>query len=294
MDRIPARPFAVRLFFVVLLALVAFAASADAEPPRETAISAALFTPVRMQDGLEWRIRWVLTPEAAHDLAEATPRAVRFAVPLAADEMLESTWGITPIVEHGAVVGVVLDQAGLTNGRVVAASLHQRIASEGVREVRVGAPVAAGSALQIIDADVGGGTRLAIEPGRLLEKRVGFMASPGASPAAREEARRLTGYVEHLSGAAVYVRGDDVKTLGGLVAALETPRARARGGVIGIAVLFAAVVLALGVAMRRLRHAAGVERADAILAAEVDALGDPRALAAVDASAAAAASRGDR
>ena len=58
--------------------------------------------------------------------------------------------------------------------------------------------------------------------------------------------------------------------------------------------LFAAVVLALGVAMRRLRHAAGVERADAILAAEVDALGDPRALAAVDASAAAAASRGDR
>jgi len=275
MDRIIVRSAAVRLFFVVLIALVALAASAHAEPPRETAVASALFTPVRVQDGLEWRIRWVLTPEAGHDLTEGMPRAVRFAVPLGPDEALEPTWGITPIVEHGAVVGVTLDQSGLIDGRVIAATLHQKLAPDHVHDVRLGAPVAGGSALQIIDADVGGGTRFELEPSRVLEKRVGFMAPPGASPAAREEARRLTGYVEHLSGAALYVRGDDVKALGGLVATLETPRARARGGVIGIAVAFAALVLALGVAVRKLRHAAGVERADAILAAEVDALSDP-------------------
>ena len=44
-----------------------------------------------------------------------------------------------------------------------------------------------------------------------------------------------------------------------------------------MAVVFGAIVLALLAAVRRLRHAAGVERADALLASELDALdGGPR------------------
>ncbi|HSO33844.1 MAG TPA: hypothetical protein VLT33_15030 [Labilithrix sp.] len=275
MDRIIVRSAAVRLFFVVLIALVALAASAHAEPPaalRETTIAAALFTPTRVDDGLEWRVRWVLSPEAAQDLADGSSRVVRFAVPLGQDEALEKTWGITPVVEGGKVVGVALDRAGLTDGRVVTATLRQHLPRDRGGVVHLGAPVAVGSALQIIDADLGAGTRLELGAGRVLEKRVGYMAPPGASHAARAEARRLTGYEDHLSGAAIYVRGDDAKALGGLDATLETPGARGRGGVIGIGVAFGAIVLALFAAVRRLRHAASVERSDAILAAELDAL----------------------
>ena len=276
MDRIVVRSAVVRLFFAVLIALVALAASAHAEPPtspQPAAVTAALFTPTRVDDGIEWHIRWVLTPEAAADLGEGATRAARFAMPLGRDEQLEETWGVTPMMESGVVVGVVLDRTGLTDGRVIAATLHQRLPRDQVRDVRLAAPVVASSALQIVDADLGGGTRLELDPSRVLEKRVGFMAPPGVSPAAREEARRLTGYAEHLSGAAIYVRGDDVKALGGLVATLESPRARARGGEIGIAVAFGLLLVGLAVTVRRLRHAAGAERADAILAAEVDALG---------------------
>ena len=277
MDRIVVRSAAVRLFFVVLIAMVALAASAHADPPPQPAqaatVAAALYTPTRVDDGIEWHVRWVLTPEAANDLSQGAARTVRFAVPLGPDEQLEKIWGVTPMLENGAVVGVVLDRAGLTDGRVIAATLQQRLAREHVHAVHLAAPVAVGSALQIVDADLGGGTRFDLDPSRVLEKRVGFMAPPGASPAARAEARRLTGYAEHLSGAAIYVRGDDVKALGGLVATLESPRARARGGEIGIAVAFGIVLVGLGLAVRKLRHAASVERADAILAAEVDALG---------------------
>ncbi len=276
MDRIVVRSAVVRLFFAVLIAMVALAASAHAEPPtppQSTAVAAALFTPTRVDDGIEWHVRWVLTPEAAADLGEGATRAVRFAMPLGPDEQLEKIWGVTPMMEKGVIVGVVLDRAGLIDGRVIAATLHQRLPRDQVRDVRLAAPVVASPALQIVDADLGGGTRFELDPSRELEKRVGFMAPPGASPAAREEARRLTGYAEHLSGAAIYVRGDDVKALGGLVATLQSPRARARGGEIGIAVTFGLLLVGLVAAVRRLRHAAGVERADAILAAEVDALG---------------------
>jgi len=276
MDRILVRSAAVRVFFVVLIALLAVAAGAHADPPpplRETVVSTALFTPTRVADGLEWHVRWVLSPEAAQDLADGSSRVVRFAVPLGPAETFESTWGITPVVEGGKVVGVVLDRAGVVDGRVVTTTLHQPIPSDHARGGPLGAPVAVGSALQIIDGDLGAGTRLELDAGRVLEKRVGYMAPPGASHAAREEARRLTGYEGRLSGAAIYVRGDDVKTLGGLVATLETPRARGRGGVVGLAFVFGAIVLALVAAVRRLRHDASVERADAVLAAELDALG---------------------
>lgn len=276
MDRILVRSAAVRLFFVVVIALVAVAAGAHAEPPvpqQETTVAAALFTPTRVDDGLEWRARWVLTPEAAQDLADGSSRVVRFAVPLGPGETLEKTWGVAPVLEEGKVVGVTLDRAGMSDGRTVTATLRQSVARERAGLVHLAAPVAVGSALQIVDADLGGGTRLELGAGRRLEKRVGFMAPPGASHAAREEARRLTGYEDHLSGAAIYVRGDDVKAMGGLDATLETPGARGRGGVIGIAVAFGAIVLALLAAVRKLRHSASVERSDAILAAELDALG---------------------
>lgn len=278
MDGIIVRSASVRIFFVVLLALVAIAGSAHAAPGgasedvREERVAGALFTPTRVDDGLEWRVHWVLTPEAAEAIVKGATRAVRFAVPLTAAETVEKTWGVVPFTEAGQVVGVLVDRTGL-DGRLVTTIVHQHVARDGGLGVRLGAPVAAGNALQIIDGDLGGGTRLEIDTGRTLERRVGYVAPPGVSHGAREEARRLTGYDARVSGAAIYVRGDDVKAVSGLVATVETPRGRGHRGAIGIAIVFGAVVIALFAAVRKLRHAASVERADAILAAELDALG---------------------
>ena len=76
---------------------------------------------------------------------------------------------------------------------------------------------------------------------RALEQGVGHVAPPGTSHAAREEARRLTGYTARVTGAAVYVRGDDVRAQGGLTATVITPRARGHRGTIAIGVIFGTV-----------------------------------------------------
>jgi hypothetical protein len=280
MDRILVRSAVIRLVFVVLLALVALvgtahAAPAPARPPTGDAqVAGALFTPSRTDDGIAWRAEWVLTPESANEIAGGAALALRFAVPLADGETVEPTPGVTALLENGRVTGVVVDRAA-GPGRTMSALVRHRTALEGKQ--RYGAPVAVGHALQIVDGDLGAGTRFEVETGRTLEKGVGHVAPPGTSHAAREEARRLTGYTARVTGAAVYVRGDDVRAMGGLTAAVVTPRARGHQGNVAMAFFFGAIVLALALAMRRLRHAASVERADALLASELDALeGGPR------------------
>lgn len=287
MDRILVRAAALRLFFVVLLVLVATAASAHATPAlpvapspapaaapaaiAEVRVSGALFTPTRTDDGIAWSARWVLAPESATDLETGTSWLIRFAAPLGEGQAVEATFGVAPFVEGGRVTGVVVDRSA-ADGRTVSGVVHQRLAHDSRSAVHLGAPVAAGSSLQIIDADLGAGTRFEVETGHVLERHVGFVAPPGIGHAAREEARRLTGYEARVNGAAIYVRGDDVRATDGVVATVVTPAARAHSGTIAIAVTFVAIVAALLAAVKRLRHAASVERADALLAAEVDAL----------------------
>jgi hypothetical protein len=269
-----ARQALVRVLFVALLALLATAASAHAstEPPAppELQVSSALFLPARRDGGITWSARWVLTPESAASLAEDGPRVLRFAVPLADGDSVEPAFGVAPLVEADRVVGVVVARDG-ADGRVVRAVVRQR-ASGGLAPL--GAPLAAGSALQIVDADLGGGTRLEVEAVGALERRVGFVAPRAASAAAQKDARRLTGYTAHVTGAAVYVRGDDARAAGGLRARVVTPEARAQGGALAVGALFAALVAVLVVAARRLAMKASEERADAVLAAELDALPD--------------------
>jgi len=276
MDRIIVRSAAVRILFVVILVLVALAGSAHAAPlqpadarPSDARLAGALFTPTRTNEGIDWSAHWVLTPDAAADIEGGAKRVVRFALPLADGESLEPTFGVVPVLEGGHVVGVLVDRAGL-DSRTVRAVVHQRARRDGT--IRLDAPVGAGSALQIIDGDLGAGTRLEVETGRLLERGVGHVAPPGTSHAAREEARRLTRYGARVTGAPLYVRGDDVKAASGLSATIVTARARGRGGWVALGVIFTALVGALLFAMRKLRHAASVERADALLAADLDAL----------------------
>jgi hypothetical protein len=278
MDRNLVRSAALRIVFVVILVLVALAGAAHAAPlqpaatvvpPVDARLASALFTPTRTNDGLDWSAHWVLTPDAAAEIDGGARRIVRFALPLADGAALEPTFGVVPLLEGGHVTGVVVDRAGL-DGRTVRAVFHQRAPQDGT--IRLDAPVAAGSTLQIIDGDLGAGTRLEVETGRGLERAVGHVAPPGTSHAARDEARRLTGYDARVTGAPIYVRGDDVKASNGLRASVITARARGHRGWVAMGVLFVGLVGALLLAMRRLRHAASVERADALLAADLDAL----------------------
>jgi len=260
-----------RTFFVVLLTLFALAPAAHAETTAPL-VASAIFSSTRSAQGLTWRASWVLTPEAAAELDDGSPRTLRFALPLADDVTMEPTTGLQPVLEDGHVAGVLVGRTAL-DARTVRAVFHQRTALDSDTHVRLGAPVAAGIALQIIDGDLGSDTRLEIDTGHGLERRVGHVAPPNVGHAARAEARRLTGYTSRVTGAALYVRGDDVKASKGVTATLVTPHGRARHGALAIAVAFVAIVGALFVAIRKLRDAASVERADALLAAEVDALG---------------------
>ena len=280
MERILVRSAALRIVFVVVLVLVALVGTAHAAPEHaagassppavtDARLAAALFTPTRTSDGLDWSAHWVLAPDAAAEIESGARRTVRFALPLAEGEALEPTFRVVPLVEGGHMTGVVVDRAGL-DGRTVRAVFHQRAAVGGM--LRLDAPVGAGTSLQIIDGDLGAGTRLEVETGHGLERAVGNVAPPGTSHAARDEARRLTGYEARVTGAPIYVRGDDVKAASGLHATVVTAKARGHRGWVAMGVLFVGLVGALLLAMRRLRHSASVERADALLAADLDAL----------------------
>ena len=264
---VPFRSAALRIVLVIAFAFLA--TIAHAEPSAR--LSAGLFTPQRNEDGLAWRVRFVLSPEAAADVRDGGFTTIRFANPLGPDARLEPRDGITELRENDRVVGVVVREAAL-KVRDVTLTVQQHVPDEKKPSLVLAAPLASGTTLQIIDADLGSGTRLEVAPNVVLEKHVGFMAPAGTGESAREEARRLTGYEERVSGAAIYARGDDVRVSSGLRATLETPRDRGKPGVVGAALVFGAVVVALLFAVNRLRHAATLERADALLAAEVDAL----------------------
>ena len=70
---------------------------------------------------------------------------------------------------------------------------------------------------------------------------------------------------------ASYVRGDDLKTAGALEGPLVGTRAKAKSSIAGAALAFLGVVAALLFGARRLKRAASVERADALLVSEIEA-----------------------
>jgi hypothetical protein len=250
--------FAVAFVIHSLVSLVAHGAEAPAE------ISSSISRATRTQEGLEWSTRWILSPAAARS---GYPLEIRFAAPLPEGERLGFAPGVEAMVENDRIIGLFI-HPGTIDGRTVRTTFIQPV--KGASTVPLGAPVATGTTTQIIDGVLGPDTRLAVPATPILEKHVGYLATRAISHSARAEARRLTGYTEHLSGSTIYVRGDDVRSMGGLEGAIETQREAAQSGVIGVAALFAAILAALVVAVRRLSLAASVERADAILVSEIE------------------------
>jgi hypothetical protein len=270
MQLAPIGPLVVGILMVFgALLLAARPAHAQAPAQEELHVSGGLVTAERTDDALVWNARWILAPEEIEDMRGGV---LRFAIPLVEGETLKPASGLTPIVESGRVVGVHVEPDAVS-GRAVSATFIQRAKqSPGGSAIHLGVPVIAGSAVQIIDGTIAGSSaRLDIEPGGVLERHIGYVAPSGVSHAAREEARRLTGYRALVSGNAAYVRGEDVKANGGLVANVVTTRERASRGAIPAGVAFVFVVGALLVALRRLRNAASIERADALLEMRIEA-----------------------
>jgi hypothetical protein len=262
------------VIFVVGYAVSMFHPRAAHAAEREARVASGLYVPKATRDALEWDARFVLSVDDAAAVRDDDTVVIRFARPLPSGESL---WMESPglsgvptpsaIYEDGRMVGLRVP-GSLVDGRAVRTTFVQRPLPTGDRWL-LGAPVAEGTAAQIIEGSPGGFWRFELDDPR-FEPHVGHQTSRAIDHAAREEARRLTGEDTRVTGNAIFVRGEDLRTGGDLVARVVSPRDRARKGYLALIGVFAAIVAGLLVALRRLRHAASVERADALLAAEIE------------------------
>lgn len=240
-----------------VMALVATMGFANASSAKDLRVAGALVT-AKQDDALVWDTRWVLAPD---ELArERVVGDIRFAAPLPEDETMRFDVGVSPIVDDGHIVGVHVDRPR-DEGRTVNATFVQR--GHGAHAA-LGVPFAEGSAIQVLDLDLGAGARIEIDRDRMLERRV--------AQAARDEAVRLTGYVPQPSDTAIYLRGDDVKAARGLRGSIVTIGERASRMSVIAAAVFATIVALLVLGWRRVRRQAEAERADAVLAERIEGL----------------------
>lgn len=128
----------------------------------------------------------------------------------------------------------------------------------------LGVPLVDGSAIQIVDADLRAGARLELDRDRLLERRV--------AQAARDEAVRLTGLRPQPSNTAYYLRGDDVRAARGVRGSVVTIGERASRMSPIAAGVFLALVAGLVLGWRRVKKEAARERAEAVLAEQIESL----------------------
>jgi hypothetical protein len=275
---------------VTLIALSTVSPARAADPPAGPSClpsDAALVLPLEgalvsarnAEEGLVWDARYVVDASAAFAFHGGT---VRLAVPLPAGAELRPAPGLSALREPGSarIVAVCAGPEAL-HDRAIFATFTERVALAPGSTVKLGAPLAAGSAVQILDTwgafpAAARGGNLDVAAGEVLERHVGFVAARGIGHAARERAREATGAGVNIAATPIYVRGDDVAAAGGLTARVTEAPARKTSSAVGIALVFGSIVLALVLAARRLRTLATVERADALLAADIDRL-DPRA-----------------
>jgi hypothetical protein len=228
-------------------------------------IVAGLSIAHRIEGGISWDARFVVDIDAARDFRGG---AIMFAAPL--PDVLAPQPGIEAIVDGGRITGLCVSPTALEN-RTIHAYFTQLDELSSRHDTQLGVPIVAGSAVQMVDAAVGDELRLESVRGGGLAPHVGFLAASGIGHDAREEARRLTDAPLPVGRTQIYVRGDDLRTGGALEGHLLGTRAKSPASITGAALAFGFVVLALVALARRLRRAASIERADAVLAAEIDA-----------------------
>jgi hypothetical protein len=83
---------------------------------------------------------------------------------------------------------------------------------------------------------------------------------------------RLTGYAPQPSDTAVYLRGDDVRAARGLRGSIVTVGERAGRMSMIAAGVFVTLVVSLVFGWRKIKKQAAAERADAVLAEQIESL----------------------
>ncbi len=251
----------------IVVSAVAFTATLGLSSAAHAAplhVSAALVTAERRDDGVMWHGRYVISPEDAWDFHEGD---ILFARPLEPNEHVELGIGQQAIIEGGRVVGLHAERDALRDREIVA-DVFQRAPKAGT--FPLGLPLAAGSAVQIVHVDLGGGAWIDVVDRPDLVRHIGYVAPNGVSYAAREEARRLTRYEAKINTHPIYLRGTDLGA--GLEGRVTSVRERSRVGYVLTGVAFIAAVVGLVFASRKLKSAAMTERADALLAQEIASL----------------------
>jgi hypothetical protein len=225
-------------------------------------VAGAAFAPRRVEDGLAWDSRFIVSADASFGF---TGGPIRFAAPLPAGERMLPAQGLEPIVEGDRIAGLCVQPAALHDRTVHATFVHNTTIAPN-RAIPLGAPIAEGEAVQIVETTAGE-TRIEIASDA-LEKHVGYVAPRAVSDGAREEARRLTDERPRIGRDLAYVRGQNVGH--GLEMRFLEPPAQRRTNAAGVVLVFVALVGGLVLAARKLRARAEEERADALLASEID------------------------
>lgn len=240
-----------------VMTLVATMGFADAASARDLRVAGALVT-AKQDDALVWDTRWVLAPDELEQ--DRVVGDIRFAAPLPHDETMHVDLGVSPIIDGGHIVGVHVDRSR-DEGRTVKATFVQKAPAA---HAALGVPFAEGGATQILDLDLGAGARIELDRDRALDRRV--------AQAARDEAVRLTGYAPQPSDTAIYLRGDDVKAARGLRGSIVTVGERAGRMSMIAGGVFLTLVVGLVLGWRKVKKQAATERADAVLAEQIEGL----------------------
>ena len=202
---------------------------------------------------------------------------IDLAFPLPAGTTIDPSTEIAPVERDGRIVAFRVLTPGAIRGRVdvLLAEPFDRHGDA----ARLGAPLASGNAVQIVE--LSGDDDLRFEPDATMqiERHVGFFAPAELAPAARDACDRAVGYVRlRTIDDPLYVQVTPQIVAGeGLQGTLSTRADRGRSGAIGAAGIFLAILVALVLVQRKLAATARIEHAEQTLAAEFDKLDHPEA-----------------
>ncbi len=250
----------------IVTAIVLFrvgTASADARPVTSWAAS---HDATVEGDRITWRTLYV-----GNDAPGATGELrVDLAAPLHVAAVDVHASRLVRVVQSGdAITGFVFsDDAGWRDG--IAVTVVQRFDDR--RRITLEPPLARGDGVQVVTLT--GQDDLQFEPSRTtaLVRHVGFVAPDDIDHAARAQCDDLLGRRFQASTSPIYVRGASRVATDGIAGALTTADERSLPGVIGAAIAFVAIAIALLVGYKRLGGHARAEQAEAVLREEYEAV----------------------
>lgn len=133
-------------------------------------------------------------------------------------------------------------------------------------------PLARGDGVQVVTVTGQDDLRFEPAPATALVRHVGFVAPDDVDHAARARCDELLGRRFQASASPIYVRGASRVATDGMTGKLTTADERSLPGVIGAAIAFVALALALMLGYQRLGGHARAEQAEVVLREEYEAV----------------------